>query len=86
VLPMRLELTPTPDRPAVQAATYGPVALAGGYGTDASTSMPRLDPASLASVTTDPVTFTARADGRGVTLRPIARTQHEHYSVYWRTD
>jgi uncharacterized protein len=85
-LPMRLELTPTPDQPAVQAATYGPVALAGGYGTDTSTSMPRLEPASLASVTASPATFTARAGGRDVTLRPIARTQHEHYTVYWRTD
>ena len=23
--------------------------------------------------------------GRDVTLRPIARTQHEHYNVYWQT-
>jgi uncharacterized protein len=86
VLPMRLDLAPTPDRPAVQAATYGPIALAGGHGTGAGPRMPRLEPATLASVTADPVTATARAGGRDVTLRPIARTQHEHYTVYWRTD
>ena len=85
-LPLRLELEPTPDQPRVQAATYGPIALAGAYGTDAGPAMPRLQPASLAAATADPVTFTARAGGRDVTLRPIARTHHEPYNVYWRTD
>ena len=31
-LPMRLDLHPTPDDPAVQAVTYGPVVLNGAYG------------------------------------------------------
>jgi hypothetical protein len=84
-LPMRLELEPTPDRPQVQAATYGPIALAGAYGTDASTAMPRLQPRSLSKEQGNELTVTARADGRDVRLRPIARTQHEHYTVYWRT-
>jgi DUF1680 family protein len=85
-LPMRLELEPAPDRPAVQAATYGPVVLAGAYGTNAATAMPRLTPGSLSRETTPELTCTAQADGRDVTLRPIARTQHEHYTVYWQTD
>ena len=85
-LPMRLELEPTPDQPAVQAATYGPIALAGGYGTDPATAMPRLTAGSLTRETTAETSFAARADGRDVRLRPIARTQHEHYTAYWRVD
>jgi DUF1680 family protein len=85
-LPMRLELEPTPDQPAVQAATYGPIVLAGAYGADAGTAMPHLTPGSLRRDTGSEITCTARAGGREVTLRPIARTQHEHYTVYWRTD
>jgi uncharacterized protein len=85
-LPMRLELEPTPDQPAVQAATYGPIALAGAYGADTGPAMPHLTPGSLRRDTDPELTCTARAGGREVTLRPIARTQHEHYTVYWRTD
>jgi hypothetical protein len=85
-LPMRLNLEPTPDQPAVQAATYGPIALAGGYGTGAGPAMPRLTTGSLTREASPAVTFAARAGGRDVTLRPIARTQHEHYTVYWQTD
>jgi len=85
-LPMRLDLEPTPDQPAVQAATYGPIALAGGYGTDARPGLPRLASGSLTREGSPAVTFAGRADGRDVTLRPIARTQHEHYTVYWQTD
>ncbi|MBV9794255.1 MAG: glycoside hydrolase family 127 protein [Actinobacteria bacterium] len=85
-LPMRLGLEPTPDQPAVQAATYGPVVLAGGYGTEAGTAMPALASGSLTRAAGDGIGFTARAGGRDVTLRPIARTQHQHYNVYWQTD
>jgi DUF1680 family protein len=85
-LPMRLDLAATPDQPAVQAARYGPIVLAGGYGADAGTAMPRLAPGSLTRAAGPEVAFTARADGRDVILRPIARTQHEHYTVYWQTD
>jgi uncharacterized protein len=85
-LPMRLELEPTPDQPAVQAATYGPIALAGAYGADAGPAMPHLTPGSLHREAGPEITCTARAAGQEVALRPIARTQHEHYTVYWRTD
>jgi hypothetical protein len=69
----------------VQAVSYGPVVLAGGYGSDASTAMPRLDTASLKPSSTQPQTFTATADGKPVTLSPIARMHHRHYNVYWQT-
>ncbi len=84
-LPMRLDLHPTPDDPAVQAVTYGPVVLNGAYGNQAVTGMPRLDVGSLTMTSTSPLTAEARAGGQPVTLIPAARTHHQHYNVYWRT-
>jgi DUF1680 family protein len=83
-LPMRLELNPTPDDPAVQAVTYGPVVLNGAYGSRQITAMPRLDASSPALVTTQPLTARATADGEPVTLIPTARTHHQYYNVYWQ--
>ena len=84
-LPMRLELHPTPDDPAVQAVTYGPVVLNGAYGDRVITQMPRLDTGSLRVAGTRPLTVQALADGQPVTLIPTARTHHQHYNVYWQT-
>ncbi len=84
-LPMRLALNPAQDDPAVQALTYGPVVLAGGYGARAPVSMPRLDTASVTLRSEQPMAFQARADSQPVMLVPIARTHHQHYTVYWRT-
>jgi DUF1680 family protein len=84
-LPMRLELNPTPDDPAVQAVSYGPVVLNGAYGNAASTAMPRLEASSLTLVSAQPLTVQATADGGPVTLVPTARTHHQHYNVYWQT-
>jgi DUF1680 family protein len=85
-LPMGLNLEPTPDQPGVQAATYGPVVLAGDYGAGAGPAMPRLTTGSLTRDAGSQVAFAGRVGGRDVRLRPIARTQHEHYTVYWQTD
>ncbi len=84
-LPMRLELNPTPDDPAVQAISYGPVVLNGTYGNRGITTMPRLDAASLTLISTQPLTAQAEADSRPVMLIPTARTHHQHYNMYWRT-
>ncbi|GAA3439257.1 glycoside hydrolase family 127 protein [Kutzneria kofuensis] len=84
-LPMSLRINPTPDDPSVQAVTYGPVVLAGGYGNRAQMAMPRLDTASVKQTVAKPMTFTAKADGQPVTLTPISRTHHQHYTVYWLT-
>ncbi len=84
-LPMELASTPTPDRPAVQAVSYGPVVLSGGYGSQPAMPMPRLDVGSLTMTANWPLTFQARADRRTVRLIPIARMQHEHYNTYWLT-
>jgi hypothetical protein len=85
ILPMTLALDPTPDRPAVQALTYGPVVLSGGYGGVESMPMPRLRPGSVSQVPGARLQFQARADGRPVALIPVARMHHEHYNVYWIT-
>ena len=84
-LPMELASNPTPDRPAVQAVSYGPVVLSGGYGRQGAMPMPRLDIGSLTMTSGWPLAFQARADGRAVQLIPIARMQHEHYNTYWLT-
>ncbi len=84
-LPMELASNPTPDQPAVQAVSYGPVVLSGGYGSQDAMPMPRLDIGSLTMTSERPLTFSVKADGRPVQLMPIARMQHEHYNTYWLT-
>ncbi|OAR25737.1 hypothetical protein A8W25_09290 [Streptomyces sp. ERV7] len=84
-LPMRTTVEATPDDPDVKAILHGPVVLAGAYGNRAEPWLPRLDTASVRQTATDPLTFTASADGEPVTLLPVARVHHQHYSVYWLT-
>ena len=116
MLPMRLAFHQAPDAPSVQAATYGPVVLAGGgvgaayaapdaavdTGNDValldivkhpaaeaaapqSPPLPLLDTASVRRTAAQPMMFAATADGHPVTLVPVARAQHEPFTVYWRT-
>ena len=84
-LPMALAAEPTPDYPAVQALTYGPVVLAGVYTRDPGNSTPQLDPESVRQTATRPMAFEAVSGRRPVTLIPVGRAAHEYYSVYWRT-
>ena len=84
-LPMRVGFSPAPDQPSVQAVTYGPVVLAGAYGRQAAAAMPELDTASVRRTARQPMTFQATADGEPVALIPVARAQHQHYTVYWNT-
>ena len=84
-LPMRLGFSPAPDQSSVQAITYGPVVLAGAYGARAAAAMRQLDTATVRRTARQPMTFQATADGEPVTLIPVARAQHQLYSVYWQT-
>lgn len=52
-LPMRVGLAPAPDRPDVQAVTYGPVVLAGLSNAE---TMPVLDTASVRRTASAPTT------------------------------
>jgi DUF1680 family protein len=84
-LPMTLTPEPTPDEPSVQAMTYGPVVLSGVYPADPGPALPALDPGSVQRTAAQPMTFGAVADGKPVTLVPVARAAHEYYTVYWDT-
>ncbi|MEV0902223.1 beta-L-arabinofuranosidase domain-containing protein [Actinoplanes sp. NPDC049802] len=77
-LPMRIVLRPTPDNPAVQAITYGPMVLAGNYGNTALTAPPSLNVASVTRTT-------ATADGATVNLVPFHDAHGVNYTVYWST-
>jgi DUF1680 family protein len=84
-LPMRTVVEATPDDPDVRAVLHGPVVLAGAYGDRANPWLPRLDVGTVRQQSSNPLRFTAKADGADVTLLPIARVHHQHYNVYWLT-
>jgi DUF1680 family protein len=84
-LPMRLAFEPTPDHPAVQAVTYGPVVLSGVYPANPGVLTPALEVGSVQQTATQPMTFGAISGGKPVTLIPVSRAAHEYYSVYWQT-
>jgi len=99
-LPMSLAFTPAPDDPTVQAVSYGPVVLSGLTGTRSAasagdpadsadqpaTTLPTLDLASVRRTAAQPMTFQATADDKPITLIPVARVDHEPYTVYWSTN
>jgi len=83
-LPMRLAFEPTPDHPAVQAVTYGPVVLTGVYRTDPGPLTPMLETASVQRTAAQPMTFEAISDRKPVRLIPVSRAAHEYYTAYWQ--
>jgi DUF1680 family protein len=83
-LPMQLAVEPTPDHPAVQALTYGPVVLSGVHDGDPGSLTPQLDMASVRRTATQPMTFEGVVNGKPVTLLPIGRVAHEYYTTYFQ--
>ena len=83
-LPMQLAVEPTPDHPAVQALTYGPVVLSGVHGTDPGPLTPQLDMASVRRTAAQPMTFEGVVNRKPVTLLPIGRVAHEYYTTYFQ--
>jgi uncharacterized protein len=83
-LPMRLAFEPTPDHPAVQAVSYGPVLLTGVYGTDPGSLTPMLETASVQRTAAQPMTFGAISGDKPVKLIPVSRAAHEYYTAYWQ--
>jgi uncharacterized protein len=53
--------------------------------TETTTPLPVLDTASIRRTAAQPMTFEATADGRPITMVPVARAQHVPYTVYWRS-
>ena len=83
-LPMQLAVEPTPDHPAVQALTYGPVVLSGVHGTDPGLLTPQLEMASIHRTAAQPMTFGGVANGKPMTLLPIGRVTREYYTTYFQ--
>ncbi|MFI6759725.1 beta-L-arabinofuranosidase domain-containing protein [Micromonospora sp. NPDC050417] len=81
-LPMALTREPTPDNSGVQAVKHGPIVLAGQYGTNNLTTMPTLNPSTLAP-TGQPLEYTATASTGTVRLLPFYQTHGQRYTVYW---
>jgi DUF1680 family protein len=85
-LPMQLAVEPTPDHPAVQALTYGPVVLSAVHQADPGPLTPQLEMASIRRTGAQPMTFEAVADRKPVTLIPVARAAHEYYTTYFQME
>jgi uncharacterized protein len=83
-LPMQLAFEPTPDHPAVQAVTYGPVVLSGVYPADPGPLTPTLEAASVQRTAAQPMTFGAISGAKPVRLIPVSRAAHEYYTVYFQ--
>ena len=83
-LPMQLAVEPTPDHPAVQALTYGPVVLSGVHGSDPGLLTPQLEMASVRRTAAQPMTFEGVVNRKPVTLLPIGRVAHEYYTTYFQ--
>ncbi|SFW78719.1 beta-L-arabinofuranosidase domain-containing protein [Amycolatopsis australiensis] len=84
-LPMKVVLRPANDNANVSAVTYGPVVLAGNYGTSSLSALPTLDPTSVSRTSTSSLTFSAKANGSSVGLVPFYDAQGFNYTVYWNT-
>ena len=54
-------------------------------GGDGIPPLPVLDKASIRRTAAGPMTFEATADAQPITMIPVARAQHEHFTVYWQT-
>jgi len=83
-LPMQLAVEPTPDHPAVQALTYGPVVLSGVHGRNPGSLTPPLEMASIRRTAAQPMTFEAVAARQPVTLVPVGRAAHQYYTTYFQ--
>ncbi|MEU6844634.1 beta-L-arabinofuranosidase domain-containing protein [Streptomyces sp. NPDC046716] len=84
--PRALTWRPAPDNPHIQALSYGPLVLAGAYGTTDSPTIPALTPASVRRTAPGGTEFTATGtDGTEIALRPFHGIHHQHYNVYFAT-
>ncbi|MBV1856723.1 beta-L-arabinofuranosidase domain-containing protein [Catellatospora tritici] len=82
-LPMQVVLRAANDNANVSAVTYGPVVLAGNYGSTTLSALPSLTPGSVTRTSTTALAFTATANGATVNLGPFHDAQGFNYTVYW---
>jgi hypothetical protein len=81
---MQLAVEPTPDHPAVQALTYGPVVLSGVHGSNPGMLTPQLEMASIRRTAAQPMAFEGVVNHKPATLLPIGRITHEYYTTYFQ--
>jgi hypothetical protein len=85
-LPMQVIVRAANDNPNVSAITYGPVVLAGNYGSTSLSSLPPLDTSSIARTSGSALAFTATANGSSVNLGPFYDAHGHNYTVYWNAN
>ncbi|MFD0599778.1 hypothetical protein ACFQZ4_51815 [Catellatospora coxensis] len=81
-LPMAVVREATPDSATTQAVKYGPIVLAGAYGSTNLSALPTLTASSITATST-PLQFTATASTGTVTLLPFYKMHGQRYTVYW---
>ncbi|WP_410606633.1 beta-L-arabinofuranosidase domain-containing protein [Amycolatopsis sp. lyj-109] len=84
-LPMKVTLKAANDNANVSAVTYGPVVLAGNYGSSTLSALPALTASSVTRTSSSALTFSATANGSAVNLVPFSDAQGFNYTVYWNT-
>ncbi len=84
-LPMTVRVEAAPDNQNVGAVFYGPVVLAGNYGSQTLSGPPSLEAGSVTRTGTS-LAFTARAGGQDVALAPFYEAHGYNYTVYWTTN
>ncbi|HTJ36365.1 MAG TPA: beta-L-arabinofuranosidase domain-containing protein [Dactylosporangium sp.] len=82
-LPMAVAVRPANDNANVVALTYGPVVLAGNYGSTALSALPALNTSSVTRTSSTSLAFSATANNTTVGLGPFHDAQGFNYTVYW---
>ncbi|GAB4057771.1 beta-L-arabinofuranosidase domain-containing protein [Catellatospora paridis] len=82
-LPMRVVMKAANDNANVSAVTYGPVVLAGNYGSTSLSALPSLTTSTVTRSNTSSLAFTATANGATVNLAPFYDAHGYNYTVYW---
>jgi uncharacterized protein len=81
--PMSLRLKTAPDNTALAALAYGPVVLAGNYGSTTLSAAPTLQLGTVKRTSTTSLAFTGTANGQTVNIGPFYDAQGFNYVVYW---
>lgn len=82
-LPMFVRTIAANDKPSVAAVAFGPVVLAGNYGSSALADIPAITLSSVKRVSPGSLAFTATSNGQSVSLGPFYDAQGFNYNVYW---
>ncbi|MBE8524566.1 glycoside hydrolase family 127 protein [Amycolatopsis sp. H6(2020)] len=83
-VPASLTFPRANDDAGVGAAKYGPIVLAGQYGSTNLSALPTLQTGTVKQDPANPLRFTGTASTGAVTLLPFYATHHQRYTVYWR--